>query len=223
MRCRIFITCFLLLLVQRSVFSQNSDLGIWYEINGEYSLNKKIDLTATGMLRTFSNGTKLEQAFLEFGTSYSFNKYLSVAAAYRLTNFLENNYEYHIRHKWFADIKGSYSINKFAFSTRFRFEIQKRTYFEKESDKLPEYDGRIKFKVMYKIPKFPVNPYISVESFSPMFENSDVLIAKARYATGLEFKINKKNYIESDYIFQRVYSPHVSIMHIISLSYTFKF
>jgi hypothetical protein len=86
-----------------------------------------------------------------------------------------------------------------------------------------EYDGRLKLKGIWKIPHFPVNPYVSFETFTPVFRNEGRLIDKSRSSLGLEYKITKKHIVETAYIYQRDTYPHLKILHIISLSYSFKF
>ncbi len=199
------------------------DFGIWYELNGEYSLTKKLDINLSADLRTFNNASKIDQAYLEPGVSYKLNKYLGFASSYRITNFLEDNSEYHIRHKWFEDVKVYYPLKHFSFSARFRLQIQTRTYLKHPEDRTTDYEGRIKLKVQYNIPKFPVNPYLSIESFSQLYENSQQLIGKYRFTAGLEYKIFKKQSVEAEYIYQRIYLPHLSGMNILSLKYNIKF
>jgi hypothetical protein len=223
MRIRKIIISFMLLGISAMAYSQDKDFGLWYELNAEKAVTKKFDVSSTAMVRTFSNASKIEQAFLEIGASYGFNKYLSATASYRIIDFLEDDDQFHLRHKWFADVKGSLPVNNFLFSVRMRLQIQSKSYLEHASDKNPEYDGRIKFRALYKIPKFPVDPYASIETFSPMFRTSDLFVDKARYALGLQYKINKKNIIEGEYIFQRDFAPHIKDMNIISVSYTLKF
>ena len=103
----------MLLLVAGSVYSQESDFGLWYEVNAEKSLSKKFDIDGTVMVRTFDNASTIEQAFMELGASYSPNKYIGFAATYRIGNYLEDDDLYHIRHKWFGDIKGSLPLRPF--------------------------------------------------------------------------------------------------------------
>jgi hypothetical protein len=213
----------LLFLSAGRVYCQDKDFGLWYEVNAEKALNKKFDITGTVMLRTFDNASTLDQAYVELGASYSPNKYLGFAASYRLGNYLEKDDLYHIRHKWFADVKGSLPVGRLIFSVRLRFQIMARTFLEDAATDVTEYDGRIKLKALYKIPDFPVNPYLSFESFSPVFRTESRLIDKSRSAAGLEFKISKKHILGTEYIYERDNLPHLSIMHIIDLSYTFKF
>jgi hypothetical protein len=218
-----FVLFLFLLLVTRSVYSQDHDFGLWYEVSAEKSLNKKFDINGTVTVRTFDNASTIDQAFMELGASYSLNKYLGFALSYRIGNYLEDDDLYHIRHKWFADIKGSLPVNNFVFSARLRLQMMARTYIEDAADSKAEYDGRLKLKGVYKIPDFPINPYLSFETFSPIFRNEGRLIDKSRSILGLEYKITKKHIIETEYIYQRDNYPHLSIMHIITLNYTFKF
>lgn len=223
MMIRTLTVCLFIFFISVPGYSQSADFGIWYGLNGDYSLNKKIDIDLSAMIRTFDNASKIDQAFFEGGLSYKFNKYLSVSGSYRITDNREDNSEYHLRHKWFADIKGSLPLGHFEFSTRFRFQVVKKTFYENAGDKIPDYHSRIRLKGVYKIPEFPVNPYISIESFSAMFENSDRLIDKNRFTLGFEYKISKKHSVETAYIYQRDYLPHIKNINIISVNYNISF
>jgi hypothetical protein len=211
----------LLFLLPFICHSQNDDFGIWYGLNAEKSLNKKIDISLSGMIRTFNDASKIEQSFLEGGVSYKIWKHISVAGSYRIINYLESYSEYWARHKFFADIKGTLPIGNFSLSSRFRLQLQKRTFIEHESDKAPDYHGRIKLKFTWKVPHFPVNPYLSAESFFPLSGNPDRTIDKNRFAFGADYNISKKHSVALEYIFQRDYTPHISDISIISLGYTF--
>lgn len=222
MKIRLFFIPLLVLIISRTGDCQSNDFGIWYGINAEIPVNKKLEADISATLRTFNNASKTEQAFLEAGLSYKFNKFFSVGGAYRFTNNLEDDDQYHIRHKLMFDTKGSLPLNDFTLSLRIRLQAQAMTYFEDEEDEITDYTGRIKLRGIYNIPKFPINPYISFESFSPIFENSERLIGKERIAGGFEYKIVKKHSIEIEYIFQRDYIPHLSDLSIISVAYKIK-
>jgi hypothetical protein len=213
----------LILIFPQAIFSQTKDFGMWFGLNAGYSINKKWEINLTANLRTFRNISKIEQSFLELGGSYKVNKTLSFAGSYRFIDYLESDSEYHLRHKWFADTKISVPLNDFSFSARFRLQIQSKTYLKNIDDRLSGYVGRIKLKVQYNIPKFPVNPYMSFETFSAIFEKSERVLGKIRFTTGVEYKIFKKQSIEAEYIFQRDYLPHVYDMNILSLTYNIKF
>jgi hypothetical protein len=122
-----------------------------------------------------------------------------------------------------ADIKGFLPAGNFDFSLRLRLQIMARTYTADENDDIDEYDGRAKLKVSYNIQHFPLDPYLSFETFSPLFRNSDYLIEKSRTTAGLRWKISKKHMVDAEYIYERDETPDLSILNIASVGYTFKF
>lgn len=205
------------------VYSQSDDFGLWYGISAEHKLVKKLELDLSACVRTFENASKIDEAFLEAGLTYKFNKYLAVGGSYRLTNCIEDNDTYHIRHKWFLDLRGSLPAGDFNFSARARFQERYKTYFEDENDKTPVSHFRGRLKVQYDIPSFPVNPYVATEYFFPVTSNADTKIDKKRYMLGAEYNIFKKHTIELEYIFQRDYHPNLTDINIISLNYNIKF
>ncbi|MBI5008810.1 MAG: DUF2490 domain-containing protein, partial [Bacteroidia bacterium] len=163
-------------LIPDLIFGQNDDFGIWYCIDVDHKIVKKLDLKLSSQIRTFNNASQVDQAIVEGGLGYKFNNYLSAATSYRYTQKLEDDSRYHTRHKWFAEMKGSLPLDDFTFSTRLMLQIMQRTYFEEEEDEIPKYVARIKLKAEYDIPKFPLNPFLSFESFMPLFKDSEVLI-----------------------------------------------
>ncbi len=204
-------------------WSQDKDFGIWYNASAEHKFKDKLELDLSTTIRTFDKASRIEEAFLEGALAYKLTDYLSVSAAYRITENIEDDDTYHLRHKWFAGIKGSLEIWNFNISGRVRFQERYKTYFKDEEDKIPDSHFRLKMDVMYKIPSFPVNPFISAELFCPVFKECDVIVDKKRIMGGIEYKISKKHSVEAEYIFQRDYKPDLTDDHIISLNYKFKF
>jgi hypothetical protein len=213
----------LLLFTAQILFAQEDDFGLWFQIDGDHKLVDRLELDLSGALRTYHNTSEVEEAFLEAGFTYKFNKYLSAGASYRFTEFREDDELYHIRHKWFATLTGKLPLGDFDISARFKFQQRYRTYFEDEDDKEPKEHGRIKLKTLYNIPSFPVNPYISAEIFFPMFTETASSIDKNRLMAGVEYNISKNHSIELEYMFQRDYYPHISDINVISLNYKIKF
>lgn len=218
-----WLTVLLLFILPLITFSQKKDFGIWYGVSAEHKLTKKLELDLSTNIRTFSNAAKIEQVFLEGGLAYELNKHLAIAGSYRLTKNIEHNNSYYFRHKVMLDIKGTMPAGDFSFSCRLRFQTAIKTYIRDENDKYPNYTGRVKLKAIYKTPTFPVNPYVYVESFSPMFSDKTRTIEKNRYAAGAELRILKQHSVEVEYIFQRDYLPHISDINIISLNYNIRF
>jgi hypothetical protein len=211
-----------LIILPMVAYSQEKDFGIWYGVSAEHKLSGRLVIDLSADIRTFNSARKIEEAFLEGGITYSINKYASIAGSYRLSDNIENNNSYYFQHKWFLDLKGNIPIGDFSFIGRLRFQIRTKTYFRDESEDHPYYTGRIKLKVVYKTPTFPLDPYVYIESFSPMFSDLARAIEKERVGAGLEFSIAKHHSASLEYIFQRDYLPHLSNLNIISITYNIK-
>lgn len=223
MKVRLSILIIILLFISKRGIAQNSDFGIWYGLNGEIEITKKLAIDVSGSLRTFEKAGKVEETFIEGGISYKFNKWLSAAGSYRFVEQVEDSYGFYPRHKLFAGIKATLPAGNINFSSRLLFQYQQRTFIKKQSDDAPDYRGRVKLKAEYKIPAFPVNPYLYYEFFCPMFENSPKFIDKERFSAGIQLKITNKHAVELEYIFQRDLAPKTTRENIISINYDFKF
>jgi hypothetical protein len=217
------VTVFLLFIYPTLLFCQEKDFGIWYNLNSEIGLTKKLNLEMSVTVRTVNRASDIDEGFGEIGLSWDLLKFLSLAGSYRLTDKLEGDSKYHVRHKWLADLKGNGDIGNFSFSGRLRFQRQDKMYIEKPDDEIPDYYGRIKFKTKYNIKSFPLDPYMSVETFIRMFAASEKRFDKLRISLGTEYKINKKNSVDLAYLFQRDYLPNLSDINIISVGYNLKF
>ena len=223
MKIKVAIVCLTLLIYPKSIYSRNNDFGLWGGFNAEYAFSRKVDFAAAGMVRSFDNATKIEQSYFELGAYYRLCKYFSVGGLYRFVSFRESDTHYHVRNKLLADIKGAYPAGNFSFSSRFRLEITKKTFFAEGADRSPDFTLRLKFKALYKFPEFPVYPYLGIETFSTVVKSSDKMIDKARDSFGLEFRLSKHNSIVTEYLFQKAYSKNAYSMNIVSLSYNLKF
>ena len=212
----------LLLLASLAVTAQDADFGVWYGISTSKGITDKFDLELAGMLRTFNKASQVDQAYLEAGVKYKISKNLSTAISYRITDAVESNDKFYAQHKFFLDLNGDAKLSHFQLSGRLRFQTRIKTYLEYYSDKFPDYTGRIKGKITYRTPSFPLNPYFYYEAFCPMFVNSDRVIGKQRFSLGVQYKTPKKHTIEIGYIRQRDFLPHISDINVLSLGYDFK-
>jgi hypothetical protein len=206
-----------------TAFSQEKDFGIWYGASAEFRVVNRLEAEIITCFRTFDKAAKLEEAFLEGEISYKFNDYLAAAASYRITENIEDDDAYHIRHKWFVDVKGTLPLGDFKISGRAMFQQRYKTYIEDENDELPSSHGRFRLKAQYNFSTLPVDPYIYTEVFCPLFKDSDRVIDKKRAGAGIELNITAHHSFEVEYLFQRDYFPDLIDEHILSFAYKFKF
>ena len=214
----------LLLLVPAQIsFAQDDDFGLWFEAFGNKKLFDKLELNLSGAIRTYHNTSEIEEAFLEAGLTYKFNKFLTAGASYRFTEFREDDELYHPRHKWYATVTGKLPLGDLDISAQFKFQQRFKTYFEDEDDAQHKEHLRIRLKGQYDIPSFPVNPYISYEIAIPVFNENVSGVDKSRFIAGAEYNLSKKHAIDLEYIFERDFYPKMSDISIISLNYKFEF
>jgi hypothetical protein len=212
----------LLIFLQLTAYSQEKDFGIWYGITAEHKLSGKLIIDLSADIRTFNNAGKIDETFLEGGITYGLNKNFAIAGSYRLSDNIENNNSYYFQHKFFLDFKGNIALGNFSFNGRLRFQTRTKTYFKDVSYDHPDYRGRIKIKLIYKTPTFPVNPYLFAETFTPMFSDRTRTIEKERLGAGMDLSIVQNHSVSVEYIFQRDYLPHLSDLNIISITYNIK-
>jgi hypothetical protein len=204
--------------------AQGDDHGIWFGASVKHDITKKLDVELFGSVRTFKNVTKVDQSLMEGSAGYSFNKYLSVAGSYRFIYSLEDDDQFHYRHRVSLDVKGNLPAGRFSFSARARFQRTELTYIEEFGDATAKYYGRLRFKAAWDIPSFPLTPYVYYEPFVPMFTGAQFEIDRNRFAAGATLKISAKSSVETEFIFQRDFNKKsISDIQILSINYSLKF
>lgn len=205
------------------IIAQKTDFGIWYEAIAEHQIINKLSIELSGSVRTFANASKIDNKFLEAGLNYEFSKNFCSSFSYRLISKYEDDREFHLRHKWFADFKGILPVNNFEISARLRFQGTTRTYIEDDEGSGSRYFGRLRIKTAYDSPSFFINPFIYAESFTPVYSEYDKIIGEYWLGSGFELKITRNQTFELTYIFQRDMIPKVKDLHVISLEYKIRF
>ena len=213
----------LALLFASVIVNAQDDFGMWFALNSEFGLFKKVDLRLSGSLRTFNNTSQLEQSFLETGLQYKFARNFSVEGYYRFINNIEDDGNYYYRHRFNLDLNASLPVNKVTFFTRARLQIVSKTYIEDDEDLLPVYAGRLKVGANYLFSGPPLKPYIYFESYTPISPDPGLIINKYRFSVGTVLKITRRISFDGGYVFQRDYKPSLSNIHIISMELNIKF
>ena len=212
----------ILIICSLKASSQEKDFGIWYNASVRFDIISRLDADISTSFRTFDNAGRLEEGFIESELSYKFNNYLAAAASYRISENIEDDDSYHIRHKWFVTFQGTLPVGNLKVSARCIFQQRYKTYFEDENDKLPRSHGRFRFKAQYDFPELPVDPYLYGEMFCPLFRDSERIFDKKRAGAGVKITITSRHALQVGYIFQRDYFPDVIDENILILGYSLK-
>ena len=223
---RLLLVSVLLLLSSIVLTAQKTDFGMWYEANAEYDIVKGLRLDFEASIRTDQNASKIEKFYFEPGLRYKFNDYFAAGIYYRLTeqretiDKSEGIYEFHPRHRWFVQLKGSLPVNRFTLSARYRFQEQFKTYIEDPGDEIPAWAHRLRLELGYDIKGLPLAPYANVEMQSGLFSPNDILIEKWRYIVGAEYTFNKKHTVGLEYIYNVSKDSKPAYMNVIGMTYT---
>jgi opacity protein-like surface antigen len=210
------------------LIAQKADFGIWYEANVEYKIVKKLRFDFETNIRTDQNASKVEKFYFEPGFRYKFNDYFAAGIYYRFIeqretiDKSEGIYEFHARHRWFLQLKGSLPVNRFTFSARYRFQEQFKTYIEDPEDEVPMWAHRLRLELNYDIKGLPLEPYANVEMQSELFVSNDTMIEKWRYIAGADYTFNKKHTVGLEYIYNVSKDSKPAYMNSIGLKYNIK-
>jgi hypothetical protein len=199
------------------ILSQGNDFGIWGGVSGTYRLDNHLEAKISASVRSIENASRIDQYFAEIGIGYSFNDYFSCAGSYRMINKQEFDSVYHFRHKLFFSIKGSLPAGRFIFSGRLMYQKTTKAYIEDANDLIPTHYARLKLQTNYSSPTSPLKPFVSFETFVPIFNNSGT--RKSRSSAGIEVKISNHSSLETAYIYENIKMKGVPGKHILSVSY----
>jgi long-subunit fatty acid transport protein len=223
---RLSIISLLLLLSSLTSMAQKADFGIWYEANAEYDIVKGLRFDFEANIRTDQNASKIEKFYFEPGLRYKFNDYFAAGIYYRFMeqretiDKSEGIYEFHPRHRWFVQLKGSLPVKRFTLSARYRFQEQFKTYIKNPGDEVPAWAHRLRLELDYDIKGLPLNPYANVEMQSELFSPNDIMIEKWRYIVGADYTFNKKHTVGLEYIYNVSKDSKPAYMNVIGMTYT---
>ncbi len=161
----------------------------------------------------FDNEFKLDKYLLDGGLEYDLLKNLSAGVGYRLLANKKNSgdTEYLHRYKFFAAYKAKIERWKPGF---------KLSYADYSDDEEEDSEFlRPKVSLGYNIPKSKITPEIEVEYFYQI-PSSDWY--KVRYGFNLDYKINKRNYINLGYSLDYYLNEYFN-RNIIEVCYKLKF
>jgi long-subunit fatty acid transport protein len=212
--------------------AQTSDFGIWVSAGVTKKL-WKWNLDASGELRLKENTSQVDRMSLQFNASYHINKPLSAGIGYEFIYYHDSKYaDYQPRQRYMLFIQGKQKFGHFSFSLREKIQ---RTI-KDESDRLkengdydnykinPEWVWRNRLALAYNIPRFPVNPAFSFESFYQLNNPDGNKFEKLRFTLALSFKPGKHHEFKVyGLIDQKINVDNPYKRFILGTGYTFSF
>ncbi len=228
-------------------FSQNDDLGMWIGADVSKELSSKWELGLGAEWRLNDELSATERLSVSVDAKYKITKWLKAGVGYNYLHgrepkaesdggkYLYNTYWYP-RHRFNADLTGSFKLGRFKVSLRERWMYTYRPAFERnricidpdeaeygeisQNDKNGKGENvlRSRLQVQYDIKKSKFTPYVSAESFNAW------AVQKIRYSIGTTYKLSKKHSVKVFYLFedknQRTGGSPVQDSHVIGLNYS---
>lgn len=206
-------------------FSQAlNDAGLWATINVEKKVSKRLEFFVTEEYRRKENFTQPNLFYTDIGFSLRPAGFFKFSFSYRSIQKYMEDETYSFRHRLMLDLLLKKKIGKVTASFRERVQAEVRNVYSSENGKEPEWYSRNKVELKYDLDR-PITPYVSVEwryqLKNPRDMESDKTWHRARYAAGVDYKMNDRHSFSVYYLLQRGFnSTAPQNLYILGLAYT---
>ena len=166
------------------------DYQLWSRFELKYNVDKKTSLSLQNGIRYIDTLSFLKRNFTDVKLKFSQNKHISYSLGYRyIFNRNNDNLLNEINHRMYF---GCHYKNKISDE----LSLLLRSRFQNESNN--EKSFRQKIKISFSLKKIKIKLNSSMELFHDMFFVNE----KIRYSTGFSIPINKKIFLDFNYIFE---------------------
>jgi hypothetical protein len=192
---------FCFLLISSALFSQEepSNFAMWNSIGVKYSPVKKLKIGIEQHLRLKENASVNDEYFTELNLAYELLKDLEIGGGARFIRENDNvgkkqGYEKHFRYNF--DLSYKHDIKQFSISYRFRYQNKKESDLPvaDAEENLSKENIRLKTGIEYKIKNWPLDPEVSIETWSNIVDVQQVRnlgLNKYRVTFGSDYDLGK--------------------------------
>jgi len=232
MHFRRFSITLLLISYYAAASAQDETFGVWttLEVQKKY---QKWDFAAATELRTSGFYSSVDRVSLQLEASYEIAKAFKIGANYEGIDTYDTKYnDYQLRNRFGIFVQGKQKFGDFTFILREKIQLTTKD----DSDRIksngeidtykidPDLVWRNKLKVKYNIPKFPVTPSLSAETFFQLNNPDGYMFEKLRYTLSFDYKIAKRQHIELyGLVNSEIYGSNQGNTYVLGLTYSFTF
>lgn len=241
MKTRLYLIILCLAVLSQTVSAQS----IWTSAEAKYKVTKNLGVSAEGEYRTNDGVSATGRWDVSIGADYKILKQLKFSTGY---TFIRQRVEKEVtkkgniipaywqpKHRFYADLTGSYDWNRFTFSLRERYQYTYRT-----EQSVPKFDSdgvtpksdeeiaakskhvmRSRIGIEYSIRKSNFTPYVTCEFYNSLNDGFD--LDKIRYTVGSDYKFDKHNSVTLYYRYIDKDDSDETAGHVIGVGYKFKF
>lgn len=235
--------------------SVSDDVCVFTSIAVEKKLSKRFDIGLEAEIRSRDNASQFDRISLSPTLDYKVMKHLKFTVGgmyFYNNNATKNRFRsdgslkwtrqsyWQPRYRGYASVTGDVNLGRFNIALRERYQLTyrqkytaKRDYFMRDGkynytkndvrDSKTSQVLRSRLTVSYDISHSPLEPFVSVEVTNDI---DGFAIDKIRYTGGVDWKVNKKNTVGLEYMYQDMRADDGeddANSHIIALSYKYKF
>jgi len=200
------------------------DFGSILSASVSKKITKGLNINFEEEFRTRSNFSEVDRFSHALELNYKPLNFLKVGGAYNLINFNHEKKSWEIRHRYYFYATGSLNAGQFTLSLRERFQSTKRQGIKQTATRVnPKLYLRSRLKVDYNIRKSKFTPSASVELFNTLNDPVKNEMNQWRGILGVEYKLNKKNFLELYYRYTNFSDDEEIDKHLFGIGYLFKF
>lgn len=212
---------YIFLLLTYYGFSQENDMATWVSAGISKEIADDFDISLEQGIRLSDNSSAINSINTDLGLSYSLAKHFDLKLGYRFSNKSKDN-GYFAKHRWNIDGSFDTKISRFKFEYRNRFQIEKDTYINEQTDLYPTYENRNKLKIEYNIRGCVTDPYTSVETYHILNAATPYSITNYRYSLGVTTKLKYDIKLDIAFLYNRSLSETIENAFIFNLGVSYK-
>ena len=209
------------------------DLRARISVGTDIKIVKGFHLEIDEQLRLKDNMSSVDRLYTTAGLSYKFNEYVKAGAGYvSIMDWKPNKKEWEFKHRFFAEVTGTYRAGLWTFSLREKFQLTNigdHNEYENPSNKMAL---KSRFQVKYRGFRVPIRPYVLFEarvalndsrlsatynpseggytSFS-LLGYDDAHFNRYRAGIGADWKISKRSEFNLYYYFDYVTDKEIDV------------
>ena len=217
----------------QTIADPDPDLRGRINLGADIKLFKGFHLGIDEQLRLKNNMSSVDRLYTTVGLSYKFNDYVKVGAGYvSIMDWKPNKKDWEFKHRFFAEVTGSYRAGFWTFSLREKFlltNIGDHNEYENPTNKMAL---KSRIQVKYRGFRVPIRPYVLFEArvalndsrLSATYNQSeggytsfallgydDAHFNRYRSGIGADWKISKRSEFNLYYYFDYVTDKEIDV------------
>lgn len=189
---RLLVLCACLFISNGHLMAADDDLGIWTFAGLNVKASKVISLYTEAELRTRDNSGTVDCWSLYGEISARICPYLKAGGGYTYIDYNHPSLSWESRHRLNVFVTGNYSVGRWSFAIRERYEQVHRVLTDKSAHTpAPKRTLRSRAECNYKIAGSRFAPYATVELYTLLNAKGRAANEKIRYTAGTAVELSK--------------------------------